>query len=298
MTMLASTKYYLRYRLTQALFNRYAKKKLDPYFKLIKPGITAPRELEIKTSLLDEPKPEWQPNPYLYLYGGYKTVLYWLALLEHYSVNLKSIKAILDFGCGSGRLLRHFRCFEQARLVGTDVNPECIQWCKNNLPGAEFYCNELEPPLSFAEDQSFDLVYALSVFTHIPLNLQTAWLEEINRILSPKGIFLCSVLGNFHQEIVLNSEDRAKLNKEGSLTLTSEDAQATFSTKVGGSRWDVFQTREEIIKNFGAVFQILNYIPGTQDLLILQKKDSQTVTTKTVDKSQIGLSILQTVLSF
>jgi SAM-dependent methyltransferase len=296
--MIANTKYYLQYQITKTLFNRYVKKKLGQYFHPIQPGTTAPRRLEIKTSLLDEPAPDWQPNPYLYLYSGYKTLLYWLAVLEHYYVNLRSLGAILEFGCGTGRLLRHFRCFDRVRLVGTDVNLECIEWCKDNLPGVEFYCNDLKPPLSFAEDESFDLIYALSVFTHIPLNLQTPWLKEINRILRPEGIFLCTVLGNFHQQIVLNSEDRAQLNQQGNLTLTSESSQATFSTKIGGSGWDIFQTRAEVIRHFGSVFHILDYIPGAQDLLVLQKRERGKVMKKPVDKSSLGFSIFQAVLGF
>ncbi|MGB5633079.1 MAG: hypothetical protein WBM86_09920, partial [Waterburya sp.] len=62
---------------------------------------------------------------------------------------------------------------------------------------------------------------------------------------------------------------------EGSLTLTSDDSQATYSTRVGGSAWDVFQTRAEVIKVFGSFFQILDYIPGVQDFLVLRKADPE-----------------------
>ena len=294
---MAINKYYFQHKISKFLFDRYAKKKLGEYFNPVKPGPIAPRRLELKTALLDEPEPEWQPDPNLYLYGGYKTVLYWLALLEHYGMNLRSIGSVLDFGCGSGRLLRHFRCFRQVRLVGTDVNPECVNWCQENLPGAEFYRNELEPPLAFAEDESFDLVYALSVFTHIPLNSQAKWLEEIERILRPEGIFLCSVLGDFHQQVVLDDRDRDRLRQEGNLTLTSEDSKATFSTQVGGSAWDVFQTRAEIIKSFGSTFKILDYVPGAQDLLVLQKRKRSAIAQKPISKSSLSSSILQTALS-
>ncbi len=196
-----------------------------------------------------------------------------LQILEHFSINPRTIGSIFELGCGTARLLRHFRCIDGVRLVGSDVNPEMIEWCKANLPEIEFYHNELTPPLSFAEDNSFDFMLASSVFTHIPLDTQELWLAEMQRILRPGGIFICSVLGQNHASLLLGTEEMNKLREKGSYTLTSDDSQATYSTRVGGSAWDVFQTRAEVIRVFGSFFQIVDYIPGGQDFLVLRKPD-------------------------
>jgi SAM-dependent methyltransferase len=130
---------------------------------------------------------------------------------------------------------------------------------------------DLEPPLEFAEDRAFDLVYAYSVFTHIPLELQPAWLDEMRRILRPDGFFLCTVLGESTRRQMLGPGELAELRRTGHLTLTSSDRRASLSTQAGGSGWDVFQTRAEIIRVFGSVFRIRDYVPASQDLLILQR---------------------------
>ena len=62
------------------------------------------------------------------------------------------------------------------------------------------------------------------------------------------------------------------LAREGSLTLDAADERASYSTQVMGS-WDVFQTREQVLKSFGAVFEVKDYRPGTLDLLALRKRD-------------------------
>jgi SAM-dependent methyltransferase len=268
-----STVYYLKHGIERYRFNHYLKPRLDMNFQPVESGAVPPKKLIAKTAALNEQELEKQSNPNVYFQTGYYEVLRMLKIIEHFSINLRTLGSIMELGCGTARLLRHFRCFEGVRLVGSDANLEMIQWCKNNLSGIEFYDNDLEPPLSFAEDNSFDLVIASSVFTHIPLHLQEVWLKEMRRILRPNGIFICSVLGKNHQRWVLDSQDIIQLRQKGSLTFSPEDKQAAFSTRIGGSRWDVFQTRAEVIRVFGSFFQIIDYIPGGQDFLVLRKND-------------------------
>jgi predicted SAM-dependent methyltransferase len=77
-------------------------------------------------------------------------------------------------------------------------------------------------------DGSFDLIYALSVFTHIPVQWQMAWLQELHRVLRPRGYLLCTVLGNSYSRM-LNEQDRATLKRDGAVTsdLTDDDAAET-----------------------------------------------------------------------
>lgn len=265
--------YSIKRQLQENSFQQYTKQKLELNYRAVDPGAIPPQELVAKTAALSEAELDRQSNRDIYLETGYYEVLRIFKILEHFAINPRTIGSIYELGCGTARLLRHFRCIDGVRLVGSDVNPEMVEWCQANLPEMEFYHNELTPPLNFAEDNSFDLMLASSVFTHIPLDTQELWLAEMERILRPGGIFICSVLGNFHTSVLLNSEEQQELKKQGSFTLTSEDSQATYSTRVGGSAWDVIQTRSEVIRVFGSYFQIVDYIPGVQDFLVLRKPD-------------------------
>ena len=268
-----STVYSIKRQLQENSFQQYTKEKLGQNYRSVAPGAIPPKELIAKTAALNEEELDKQSNRDIYLETGYHEVLRVFKILEHFAINPRTIGSIYELGCGTARLLRHFRCIDGVRLVGSDVNSEMVEWCQANLPEMEFYHNELTPPLSFAEDNSFDLMLASSVFTHIPLDTQELWLAEMERILRPGGIFICSVLGNFHTSVLLSSEEQQELRKQGSFTLTSEDSQATYSTRVGGSAWDVIQTRSEVIRVFGSYFQIVDYIPGVQDFLVLRKPD-------------------------
>ena len=102
---------------------------------------------------------------------------------------------ILDFGCGCGRTLRWFRDIsKEVSLHGTDIDSESIEWCRKNHTYASFENNLFEPPLPYPED-SFELIYALSVFTHLTEEAQFAWLKELKRILKPGGMLLLTFLG-------------------------------------------------------------------------------------------------------
>jgi SAM-dependent methyltransferase len=109
------------------------------------------------------------------------------ALLESSGFKLPAAPRILDFGCGIGRLIRHFQ--EDAvtgEVWGIDISAPHIQWCKLHLtPPYHFATTTTIPHLPFP-DRWFDLVYAASVFTHLE-DLADAWLLEIRRILAPEG---------------------------------------------------------------------------------------------------------------
>ncbi len=104
-------------------------------------------------------------------------------------------KRVLDFGCGSGRVLRHF-ADEAARGVfwGCDIDHASIAWDETHLaPPFRFFQNGLTPPLSLAA-ASLDLIWAMSVFTHIA-DTWSDWMIEMHRLLAARGILIASFLG-------------------------------------------------------------------------------------------------------
>jgi SAM-dependent methyltransferase len=74
----------------------------------------------------------------------------------------------LDFGCGAGNVIRHFaREARSGEVWGADIDAASIAWLEHNL-GEPFRFRALSttPALPLPADH-FDLVYAISVFTHL-----------------------------------------------------------------------------------------------------------------------------------
>lgn len=96
---------------------------------------------------------------------------------------------LLDFGCATGRFLRHPALFggDQIDAWGCDFSPENIQWNKTHLPPTiKTFLNNANPHLPFP-DGYFDVITAFSVFTHID-QFEDAWLLELRRITRDDGL--------------------------------------------------------------------------------------------------------------
>jgi SAM-dependent methyltransferase len=99
---------------------------------------------------------------------------------------------ILDWGCGPGRIIRHLPSLLKAvqpKMYGTDYNARTIDWLKSIQQDIHFSVNQLDPPLSFSSEY-FDVIYSISVFTHLSEKMFFEWLKEIKRLLKPEGIFI------------------------------------------------------------------------------------------------------------
>lgn len=97
---------------------------------------------------------------------------------------------LLDVGCGAG----HYAAALLARgadVVGIDGSAELIAHAKERVGDrAELRLHDLESPLDFAEDASFDAVLCALVIHHI--RDRAGLLAEIFRVLKPGGRFLIS----------------------------------------------------------------------------------------------------------
>ena len=138
---------------------------------------------------------------------------YWTAICNH--VDPHSIKSMLDWGCGCGRLTDLFLKFSGIqRISGCDIDRETIEWCRNNLKPGVFSVIPLYPPTAYA-DNVFDLIISFSVFTHLSREAQSQWLNEMQRILAPGGLFLTSVHGEFATRMNFPEEEVKQLLKKG-----------------------------------------------------------------------------------
>lgn len=137
-----------------------------------------------------------------------------------------ALRSILDFGCGSGRLLAGWRALDaERRLRGCDVREELVSWASRSFPAeVGIVRNGFEPPLPFS-DGEFDLAYAASVFTHLSVSSQRAWQRELARVLRRDGVLLVTLHGSLYVRLLLGgaSEDGRAFASAGHLEKGATD---------------------------------------------------------------------------
>jgi ubiquinone/menaquinone biosynthesis C-methylase UbiE len=182
---------------------------------------------------------------------------------------------VLDFGCGNGRVIRYFNDKpETCRLYGTDIDAESVNWCRKNLPFAQWGVNGFMPPMQYA-DNAFDCVYAISVFTHLDEEMQFAWLRELQRITKTGAILILTIHGRsvFHQLSGSKQEELATKGiyfDVGQTGMFKHDGLPDFYQTT-------YHTRSYIDDQWSKFFKIIGYVEkgmnNHQDAVILQKTD-------------------------
>ena len=168
--------------------SNFVSAKLLPLAQEGRPAIlTRPQPARLVDGLPTPPPELWQRWGYSeaeYLESGRQDVATMLDLLARGGCEPASFLRVLDIGCAEGRMLRAFPRSDASELWGVDINAERIAWAQQYLPlPFRFVVTTTAPHLPF-EDNSFDLAYGLSLFTHIS-DLADAWFLEVVRILRP-----------------------------------------------------------------------------------------------------------------
>jgi len=194
-------------------------------------------------------------------------------LLADHSVALEPGSAILDWGCTTGRVLRHFGNEAVAGQVwGCDIDAPSIEWARDNLsPPFRFFTGTYLPHLPFA-DGSFRFIYGLSVFTHIE-HLADAWLLEMHRLLEPGGCAIFSI----HDEHTVAALRQGQRPPWMPTDLSWDAILGHEATVVRGDRWNRIYTffRTDYVRRvWGQYFEVAEIRPeseGYQAAVVMRK---------------------------
>jgi SAM-dependent methyltransferase len=159
---------------------------------------------------------------------------------------------------------------DSKRISGTDIDEQAIRWlnanysCFNDLDA-----NGSMPPTKYP-DATFDFIYSISVFTHLPEDMQHAWLKELRRILKPGGYGMFTFHGENHYH-KLSEADRKELMEKG------------FSYSVGAATdglpefyQTTFHTHDYVKRVWSNYFEVIDirkrWISDWQDAVLLRVK--------------------------
>jgi SAM-dependent methyltransferase len=115
--------------------------------------------------------------------------------LETTGPALGGLERVLDLGCSSGRVVRVLAAaYSELEWHGCDPIPDAIEWASAHLPGIEFKVSAERPPLPY-EDESFDAVFAISIWSHFAEQAALDWFGEMRRIIRPGGRLIATTHG-------------------------------------------------------------------------------------------------------
>lgn len=193
-------------------------------------------------------------------------------------------KRVLDFGCGAGRVIRQFADVAgDAEFVGCDIDAASIDWAGEQLsPPFSFFKNRELPPLDLP-DESFDLVYGMSIFTHLT-DSWSAWLLELRRVLRPRALLILSFLGRDAIEAVTGEP--------------YDDAQVGMNEVGIGNPWQVggpvvMHSTWWLHAHFGRAFDVIQVVPASSPreglghgLICLRKTTQRPPTTAELERPE------------
>jgi ubiquinone/menaquinone biosynthesis C-methylase UbiE len=137
-------------------------------------------------------------------------------------------KRVLDAGCGPGIYAEELVAMGADEVVGFDASGRMVELAKERLRGsrAEFRRANLEDPLAWLQDGSFDLVVSALAMDYVE-----DWggpLSEFHRVLKPGGKLVFSV-----------EHPTAKFVDQ----VYEGEGSSYFETVLSGMEWRGFETR-------------------------------------------------------
>ena len=226
--------------------------------------------------IVDETDPSYPPAHLRHRVHGSESIFDYLSLghivaadidnlVKSGVINVPKTARVLDFGCGPGRVAAWIRQNHPGwKIFGTDIDAEAIVWARSHIPDiATFQWNQPVPPLDYS-DSTFDFVYSISIFTHLPEDMQHAWLRELARVTRRGGWLVLTT----HSETLLSPG--AKMPDSGfyyAVGPGTEGLPSFYQTS--------FQTSAYIQRTWQQYFRVKKIISrglaAHQDLVICRK---------------------------
>lgn len=168
-----------------------------------------------------------------YLADGWRTLSELVLLLEEVGHPLLKTRSVLEFASGHGRFTRHLvKALGADRVVANDVVVDSVDFSRKTF-GVEGFVSPSVPE-QVQWDKQHDLVFVLSLFTHLPASTWSRWLRRIYDMVAPGGALVFTTHGAeavFKQNVTLDengyffvasSESNAIDGQEYGTTFTSE----------------------------------------------------------------------------
>lgn len=164
-----------------------------------------------------------------YFADGWRTLSELMLLLEAVDQPLLKMRNVLEFASGHGRFTRHLvKSLGAAHVTVSDVVPDAVDFAARTF-GVKGLMSASTPEAVRWPCQ-YDLVFVLSLFSHLPRSTWSRWLKVLYSAVEPGGLLVFSTHGPKAAAF-----DSVVLDEDGFYFVASSESNAIDAQEYGTS---------------------------------------------------------------
>ena len=162
-----------------------------------------------------------------YLADGWRTLSELMLLLEAVDQPLLKTPRVLEFASGHGRFTRHLvKALGAGRVVVSDVVPDAVEFSRCTFGVDGFMSASVPEQVQWP--QRYELVFVLSLFSHLPRSTWSRWLKVLWDAVASGGLLVFSTHG-----VKAAAFDSVALDEEGFFFAPSSESNAIDAQEYG-----------------------------------------------------------------
>lgn len=129
-----------------------------------------------------------------YLSDGWRTAVELQQALDLCNKTLGRCSSFLEFASGHGRFTRHLaRILPKGALTVSDVVPGSVDFLHETM-GVDGFYSDVDPE-KIAIPGKYEVIFVLSLFSHLPSKTWSSWFKVLFAALQPNGVLVFSTHG-------------------------------------------------------------------------------------------------------
>ncbi len=203
-----------------------------------------------------------------YFADGWRTLSELMTLLEAVDRPLLKTQRFMEFASGHGRFTRHLvKALGADRVTVSDVVPDAMAFAQRTF-GVRGVLSSTVPE-SLVWDQQYEVVFVLSLFSHLPRRTWARWLQCLYDGVAPGGVLVFSTHG-----LKAAAHDSVPLDEDGFFFAPSSESQAIDVQEYGTAFTSEDFVLARIAETVGAdklIHRSLVHFWNHQDAYVLAK---------------------------